>query len=62
MAGFNKDAFWSKVLSLYYVAKEANYVIKLDEEQVAELKALYIDLYIPEENLGHYDDETLMKK
>lgn len=62
MAEFNKDAFWSKVLSLYYVAKEGNYAIKLDEEQVAELKALYIDLYIPEENLGHYDDETLMKK
>ena len=62
MAGFNKDAFWSKILSLYNEAKENNYVLKLDEEQINELKATYIDLYIPMENLGHYDDEALMKK
>lgn len=62
MSGFDKDAFWSKVLSLYNEAKDNNYIIKLDEEQVRELKALYIDLYIPMENLGYYDDEALIKK
>ncbi len=49
-------------MSLYYEAKDNNYIVKLDEEQVRELKALYIDLYIPMENLGHYDDEKIMKK
>lgn len=62
MSGFDKNAFWVKVLSLYNEAKNNNYIIKLDEEQVLELKALFIDLYIPMENLGHYDDDTLMKK
>ncbi|MDE6916362.1 MAG: helix-turn-helix domain-containing protein [Lachnospiraceae bacterium] len=62
MSGFEKDAFWSKILSLYYESKENNYILKLDEEQVRELKALYIDLYIPMENLGHYDDEALIRK
>lgn len=62
MTGFNKDAFWSRILSLYNDAKENNYVLKLDEEQVNDLKALYIDLYIPVENLGYYDDEAIMKK
>ena len=59
MAGFDKDAFWLKILSLYHEAKENNYVLKLDEERVRELKSLYIDLYIP---MGHYDDEKIMKK
>ncbi len=59
MAGFDKDAFWLKILSLYHEAKENNYVLKLDEERV---KSLYIDLYIPMEELGHYDDEKIMKK
>ncbi|MDE7273145.1 MAG: helix-turn-helix domain-containing protein [Lachnospiraceae bacterium] len=62
MSGFDKDAFWSKILSLYYEAKENNYILKLDEEQVKELTAIYIDLYIPMENLGHYDDEKIVKK
>lgn len=62
MAGFDKDAFWLRILSFYNEAKDNNYIIKLDEEQVRELKALYIDLYIPMENLGHYDDEAIMKK
>ncbi len=62
MSGFDRDAFWSRILSLYYEAKDNNYIVKLDEEQVRELKALYIDLYIPMENLGHYDDEKIMKK
>lgn len=62
MAGFDKDAFWLKILSLYNEAKENNYVLKLDEERVRELKSLYIDLYIPIEEIGHYDDDKLMKK
>lgn len=62
MSGFDKDAFWLKILSLYNESKNNNYIVKLDEEQIRELKALYIDLYIPMENLGYYDDEALMKK
>lgn len=62
MPGFDKDAFWVKILSMYDDAKENNYLLKLDEEQVRELKALYIDLYIPMEKLSHYDDEKIMKK
>ena len=62
MSGFDKDAFWIKILSFYNEAKDNNYILKLDEEQVKELKALYIDLYIPMENLRFYDDEALMKK
>ena len=62
MAGFDKNAFWLKILSLYNEAKENNYVLKMDEERVNELKALYMDLYIPMEEICHYDDETIMKK
>ncbi|MDE6619483.1 MAG: helix-turn-helix transcriptional regulator [Lachnospiraceae bacterium] len=62
MSGFDRDAFWSKILSLYYDAKNNNYIVKLDEEQIKELTAIYIDLYIPMENLGHYDDEKIIKK
>ncbi|MDE7479526.1 MAG: helix-turn-helix domain-containing protein [Lachnospiraceae bacterium] len=62
MSGFNKDAFWSKILSLYNDAKQNNYVLKLEDEQINEIKAIYIDLYIPMEDLGHYDDEAIMKK
>ena len=62
MSGFDKDAFWVKILSLYEMSKENNYVLKIDEEQVKELKALYIDLYIPMENLGYYDEESLTRK
>lgn len=62
MSGFDKDELWTKVLSMYDDAKQNNYIIKLDEEQVRELKAIYINLYIPMENLCHYDDEAVMKK
>lgn len=62
MSGFDRDAFWLRILSLYNESKDNNYIIKLDEEQIRELKALYIDLYIPIENLGYYDDTVLMKK
>lgn len=62
MAGFDKDAFWSKILSMYDTARENNYVVKIDEEQIRELKSIYIDLYIPMENLSHYDDEKLLRK
>lgn len=62
MSGFDRDELWIKVLSLYPEARENNYIIKLDEEQVQELKAIYIDLYIPMEDLGHYDESAIMKK
>ena len=47
MSGFDKDEFYIKVMSLYPLAKENNYMLKLDEEQVRELKEIYINLYIP---------------
>lgn len=62
MAGFGKDEFGEKILSMYKSAKENNYVLKLDEGQVRELKEIYINLYIPFEKLGYYDDAKLMKK
>ena len=62
MAGFDKNELWAKVLSLYDDAKENNYVTKLDEEQIKELKQIYINLYISIENIGHYDDAAIMKK
>ena len=62
MQGFAKDAFGAKILSMYHEAKENNYILKLDEEQIRELKSLYIDLYIPMEKLGHFDDEQITKK
>lgn len=62
MAVFDKDEFWQKILSMYQTAKNNNYIMKLDPEQLEELKALYINIYIPVEKLGHYDDEQLLKK
>ena len=44
MSGFDKDAFWLKILSLYHESKNNNYIVKLDEDQIREVKALYIDL------------------
>lgn len=62
MAGFDKDEFWAKILSMYDTAKESSYIIKLDQDQVKELKAIYMDLNIPMEKLSHYDDDQIMKK
>ena len=62
MPGFDRDEFWLKVLSYYQTARENNYLVKLNEEQTKELKALYIEQYIPTEKLSHYDDEKLIKK
>lgn len=62
MPGFDKDEFWKKILSMYQSAKENNYILKLNEEQVRELKEIFVDVYIPIEKLRFYDDEKLMKK
>ena len=62
MPGFDKDEFWTKILSMYQSAKENNYVLKLKEDQVRELKEIFVDQYIPIEKLAHYDDKKLMKK
>ncbi len=62
MSGFDKDEFWTKILSMYQSAKENNYVLKLKEDQVRELKEIFVDQYIPIEKLAHYDDKKLMKK
>lgn len=62
MPGFDRDEFWKKILSMYPAARENNYLLKLNEDQIRELKALYMELYVPMENISHYTDEMLMKK
>lgn len=62
MPGFDRDEFWIKILEMYPAARENNYILKLNEEQVQELMDLFIEKYIPEENLSHYDEEQLMRK
>lgn len=62
MPGFDKDEFWIKILEMYPMARENNYILKLNEEQVNELKELFIKMYISEENLSHYNDEQIMRK
>ncbi len=62
MAGFDKDEFSVKILSMYPAARQNNYILRLNEDEIKELKAMYIDLYIPMENLGHYNDEKIMRK
>lgn len=62
MQGFARDEFCRKMLEMYPEARENNYMLKLNEDKVRELKALYIDLFIPMENLSHYNDAQIMKK
>lgn len=62
MPGFDRDEFWIKILDMYPLARESNYILKLNEEQVKELLDLYILMYIPEENLSHFDEEQIMRK
>lgn len=62
MSGFDRNEFWKKILSLYPAAVNSNYIVRLNEEQIREFKALYIETYIPMEKLGHYNDEQIMKK
>lgn len=62
MPGFDKDEFWLKILSYYPDARENNYFLKLGEEEVAELKSLFLDLYVPVEKLRIYDDARIMKE
>ncbi len=62
MPGFDRNEFWVKILEMYPTARENNYILKLNEEQVKELMDLFIEIYIPEENLPHYSEEELMRK
>jgi len=62
MPGFDRDEFWVKILEMYPSARENNYILKLNEEQVKELMDLYIEKYIPEESLSHFDENQLMRK
>ncbi len=62
MQAFDKDEFWQKISALYDEARENNYFLRLNEERTRELKAAYINVYIPIENLGHYNDEKIMRK
>lgn len=57
---FDKDDFWIKIMSLYDSARESNYIMKLGKEQIRELKGLFLNLYVSEENLCHYDDAKIM--
>ncbi len=62
MPGFDKNEFWCKILSMYPMMGDTNYVIKLNEEQARELKALFINEYIPFEKLGFYDEDQILRK
>lgn len=62
MPGFDKDEFWIKILSMYPEARENNFSLRINQEQINELKDIYAELYIKPENLRHYDDEKLIKK
>jgi hypothetical protein len=62
MSGFDKDSLGAKLLSMYAEAKENNYILKLDEEQVEELKGIYIEDYIPADQLELYSEEEIIKK
>lgn len=62
MQAFDKDEFWQKISALYDEARENNYFLRLNEERTRDLKAAYMNVYIPIENLGHYNDEKIMRK
>ena len=62
MPGFDKNEFWLKIVSMYPDAKENNYLLRLNSEQIKELKEIYIDQYISINELCHYDDMMIMKK
>lgn len=62
MSGFDKDEFCKQILLMYERARDNDFFLKLNEDEVRELKSLYIDLYIPLENIGHYDSEQITKK
>lgn len=62
MPGFDKNEFWCKILSLYPLPGDTNYVVKLSEEHTREIKALYINEYIPMEKLGYFDEEQITRK
>ena len=38
MPGFDKNEFWLKIVSMYPDAKENNYLLRLNSEQIKELK------------------------
>lgn len=62
MPGFDKDEFWIKILSYYPEARENNYRMKLGEEEVNELKSIFLNIYVPMEKLRIYDDQRIMKE
>jgi hypothetical protein len=62
MSGFDKDDFGAKILSMYSEAKDNNYILKLDGEQVGELVDIYKETYIPPDKLEKYTEEEITKK
>lgn len=62
MTGFDRDELWTKILSMYPEARENNYILKLGPARVQELKAIFLNLYVPMEKLPQYDDKRIMKE
>ena len=62
MTGFNKNPFWIKMLSMYPRAMENDFVIRLNADEVEELKSLFLEVYVPLEKLQFYDDQRIMKE
>jgi hypothetical protein len=62
MSGFDRDDFGAKILSMYSEAKSNNYILKLDEEHVDELKSIYEETHIPKDKIQVYTDDEITKK
>lgn len=62
MAAFGNGEFAKKILELYSRARENDFFLKLNEEEIDELLELYVEENISAENLKHYKDIELMKK
>ena len=62
MSAFGSDEFAIKILSLYSLAKENGFFLRLNQEEVEELMDIYINVYISSEKLKHYDNVEMTRK
>ena len=62
MAGFDKNEFWKAIMSMYPEARDNDFVLKLDQPRVQELKRLFLDVYIPPQKLRYFDEERTMRE
>lgn len=62
MAGFDKNDFWIEILSMYNDAKENDFVLKLDQSRIQELKGLFLEVYVPIHKLQFYDDTRIIRE